>query len=226
MSIVGGAWLSAALGSVTGVAEAYLRRRTPPRNSVILGALAGGVIGGLAFATFIIAGFAVSLLTFSGPPDAGPALLTVIIGCAALLLVRGLHSVLAPRFGLPERPGPSGRRSLEDLISARPRGGRPTMWLGGVGFAALPMLYGIRCIVTRQGELGTLIWPSALEGGPAIALGVGWLGIGLFLHFHFFFGLHPRLEGYSRRGKSLALLMATSGLTIAGAWSVLARVPP
>jgi hypothetical protein len=83
----------------------------------------------------------------------------------------------------------------------------------------------VSCIVTRRGELGTIIWPSAVEGGPAIALGVGWIGVGLFFHFHFFFGLHTTLQAYSRRGKSIALVVAGTGLTVAGAWSVFAQVP-
>ena len=183
------------------------------------------MIGAAAYAGFLFAGHAVSLLTFSGAPDPGPAVLCVILGCAGFLLLRWLQSALGPRFGLPPAR-PSARRHLGHLLDARPRGGRATMWLGGVVLALLPLLYGIRCIVTRKGELGTLIWPSAVDGGAAIALGLGWIGVGLFLHFHFFFGLHPGLEVHSRRGKSLSLIVACLGLTVAGAWSVIAKVPP
>ena len=135
-----------------------------------------------------------------------------------------MHSALAPRFGMPERR-PSERRSIGELIEAQPRGGAPTMWLGGVGLALLPLFYGIRCIVTQRGELGTIIWPSEVEGGAAIALGVGWIGVGLYLHFHFFFGLHRGLARHSRRGKSIGLVLACAGLIVAGVWSVIARVP-
>jgi len=78
--------------------------------------------------------------------------------------------------------------------------------------------------VTRKGKLGTLLWPSAVEGGAAIALGLGWIAVGAFLHFHFFFGLHPRLESHSRAGKYVALIAACLGLTIAAIWSVMTRL--
>lgn len=52
------------------------------------------------------------------------------------------------------------------------------MWLGGVGLALLPLLYGIRCMVTQRSELGTTVWRSEVEGGAAIAIGVGWIGVG------------------------------------------------
>jgi hypothetical protein len=224
MSVAIGAWLAAAAGGVTGAFEVRLRLQSSPRRSVLLGVVGGAVIGALAYGAFVVAGLAVSLLTFSSAPDPGPALLCVIIGCAALLVLRAVHSAVAPRFGMPQRRSPSEPRTLDDLIKARPRGGPSTMWLGGVGFASLPLVYGIRCVVTQRGELGTLIWPSEVQGAPAIALGLGWIGVGLFLHFHFFFGLHPTLEVYSRRGKSIALIVAGMGLTAAGAWSVFARV--
>jgi hypothetical protein len=224
MTVVLGAWLAAAAGGVTGMVDVRLRQG-PQRGSVILNAIGGAVIGALSYGTFLVAGLVVGILTFSTRPDPWPALICVIVGCAALLAVRAVHSAIAPRFGMPERRSPSQGRSFDDLIEARPRGGSPTMWLGGVGVALLPLLYGVSCIVTRRGELGTIIWPSAVEGGPAIALGVGWIGVGLFFHFHFFFGLHTTLQAYSRRGKSIALVVAGTGLTVAGAWSVVAQVP-
>jgi hypothetical protein len=224
MSVAVGAWLAAVAGAATGIVDVLLRR--PSRGSILLNALAGSAIAVLAYGVFVVAGVAVSVLTFGSAPDAWPALLCVLFGCVTVLVGRGVHSALAPRFGMPERRSASQPRTLTDLIDARPRGGSPTMWLGGVGFALLPLIYGISCIVTRRGELGTMIWPSEVEGGAAIALGVGWIGVSLFLHFHFFFGLHSRLAAFSRRGKSIALVVACAGLTLAGAWSVFAQVPP
>jgi hypothetical protein len=225
MSVATGAWLAAVAGGATGALD-VLVRRTPARGSVWLRVFGGAAIGAAAYAMFVAAGMVVSVLTFGSTPDAGPALISVIVGCAAFLLLRGLHAVVAPRFGMPERRrAPSERRTLTDLIGAQPRGGAPTMWLGGVGFALLPLIYGISCIITRRGELGTVIWPSEVQGAAAIALGVGWIGVGLFLHFHFFFGLHVGLASFSRRGKAVALVMAGAGLTLAGAWSVFTQIP-
>lgn len=218
-----GAWLAATAGALSGAVEVRLRRE-PQQGSALLGAVAGGIIGVLAYGAFWAAGLVVGLLTWTTAPEPWPALLGVIVGCAALLGARALHSALAPRFGKPERRH-SERRSIGDLLEAQPRGGAPTMWLGGVGMALLPLLYGIRCIVTQRGERGTIIWPSEVEGWAAIALGVGWIGVGLYLHFHFFFGLHRGLARHSRRGKSIGLVLACAGLTVAGAWSVIGRVP-
>jgi len=223
MTLVLGVWLSAAAGGITGMFDMRLRQRPP--GTVLLNIIGGAVIGALCYGAFLVAGMVVGLLTFSTSPEPWPALISVLIGCALLLAVRAVHAAFASRFGMPERRSPSQPRSFDDLIDARPRGGSPTMWLGGVGMALLPLLYGVSCIVTRRGELGTIIWPSALEGGAAIALGIGWIGVGLFLHFHFFFGLHATLQAYSRRGKSIALVVACTGLTVAGAWSVFAQVP-
>lgn len=222
MTVGLGAWLAAMAGALSGVLELRLRPE-PRQGSALLGAVAGAIIGVLAYGAFLAAGLVMGLLTWSTTPEPWPALLGVIVGCAALLGMRALHSALVPRFGMPERR-PSEPRSFSELIEAQPRGGAPTMWLGGVGLALLPLLYGIGCVVTQRGELGTTIWRSDVEGGAAIALGVGWIGVGLYLHFHFFFGLHQGLTRYSRRGKSLGLVLACAGLAVAGAWSVIGRV--
>ena len=223
MTVGLGAWLAATAGALSGVLEGRLRPE-PHQGSALLGAVAGAIIGVLAYGGFLAAGLVIGLLTWSTTPEPWPALLCVIVGCAALLGTRSLHSALAPRFGMPERR-PSERRSFGELIEAQPRGGAPTMWLSGVALALLPLLYGIGCIVTQRGELGTIIWPSEVEGGAAVALGVGWIGVGLYLHFHFFFGLHRGLARHSRRGKSMGLFLACAGLAVAGVWSVIGRVP-
>ncbi len=223
MTVGLGAFLAATAGGLSGVLETRLRLESQ-RGSALLGAVAGAIIGVLAYGAFLAAGLVIGLLMWSTTIDPWPALLSVIVGCVALLGTRALHSALAPRFGMPERR-PSERRSFDDLLEAQPRGGAPTMWLVGVGLALLPLFYGIVCIVTQRGNIGTTIWPSEVEGGAAIALGGGWIGFALYLHFHFFFGLHERLVRYSRRGKSIGLLLACSGLGVAGVWSVVARVP-
>jgi hypothetical protein len=223
MSVALGAWFAAVAGGATGLFDVFLRRDA--RASALANAFAGAAIAALSYGAFVVAGAAVSLLTFSSSSDGWPALICVVIGCAVFLAVRGLHAAIAPRFGMPARRRASQPRTVTDLIDARPRGGSPTMWLGGVGLALLPLIYGIGCIVTRRGELGTVIWPSEVQGGAAIALGFGWIGVALFLHFHFFFGLHVRLASFSRRGKSVALVMAAAGLSLAGAWSVFAQIP-
>jgi hypothetical protein len=117
-------------------------------------------------------------------------------------------------------------RSFDDFLEAEPRGGAATMWFGGVALALLPLAYGLRCIVTLTGDVGATIFGSTVSGAAAVALGVGWIGVALFLHFHFFFGLHPALKAHSRRGKVIAVFMAGLGLVIAAGWPLFDRYLP
>lgn len=218
MSIALGAWLAAAAGFATGWIATFIRRPPASRGRVAW-ALLGALVAAVSYGVILFLGAAVALLTFSSPFDPLPALICTLIGCAGFLVMVWLERVIGSRFGLPPL-GTRRRRTLSDLLDARPRGGRATMWLGGVGLALLPVCYGASCIVTGKGELGTTLWKSTVEGGAAIALGLGWIGVGAFLHFHFFFGLHPRLTAHSRTGKLVALVVACAGLSVAGVWSV------
>lgn len=219
MTVAIAAWLAAAVGGFTGAISVRLRSAD---GSMLLGVLVGGVLAALAYGGFLVVGFVVGLLTWSTAPAPGPALLGVVIGCAALLVMQAIVSAIVPRFGMPEVHRRSHGRGLDDLIEARARGGAPTMWLAGVALALLPLTHGIRCVVTQQTQIGTQFWKSEVDGLGAIGVGLGWIGVALFLHFHFFFGLHSRLEAYSPRGKSVALVVACAGLTMAGLWAIVA----
>lgn len=223
MSILLGAWLAAAAGGVTGALAAPMRRPAASSGSVIGHALLGIVLGTLVYGVFLAAGAAISLLTFSEPRAAVPALIGTAFVCVAVLLAAWLEPKLgtfAAHFGLPE-PGRAFReRGFDAILEAQPQGGRTTMWIGGVGLALLPTIAGIQCLVTRKAALGSALWHRTLEGGAAIALGLGWIGVGAFLHFHFFFGLHATLSAHSYAGKKLALLVACAGLSIAMIWSM------
>ncbi|MGH7729943.1 MAG: hypothetical protein ACRENJ_01685 [Candidatus Eiseniibacteriota bacterium] len=220
MSIAMGAWLAAAAGLVTGPIAAHIRRPSPARGSVIAWALLGALLGAATYAAFLAAGFVVSLLTFGSPVDPVPALLCVLVGCPAFLVLTWLQSVLERHRRRGEPRGAPRRCDFRVLLESRPAARPTTMWLAGVGVASLPALYGLQCLWTRTGSLGTLIWPSAVEGGAAIALGLGWIGVGVFLHLHYCLSLYPSLEPHRRTAKLLALIAACAGLSIAGAWSV------
>jgi hypothetical protein len=188
-------------------------------------AVAGAVIAVLSYGAFLVVGVVISVFSFSGAsPDPLPALLCVVLGCGCFLLFAWLQAAIGPRFRLPPARDRGGRRSIEDLLDARPRGGPATRWLCGVGLALLPVSYGVWCLVTRSGDLGRLLWTTRVEGAGAIALGLGWISIGAFLHFHFFFGLHPRLERHARQGKQVALVTACAGLMVAVLWSTVTRL--
>lgn len=226
MSIVMAMWVAGAIGGATGAIDAHIRRRWVPQRSFVVPAIGGAVVGALGFGAFIVVGFVASLLTFSGSPDPGPALLCVILGCAAFLAARQFQPPVLAREGLQSGPRSASRpRTFADLLDARPQGGPATKWIGGVGLPLLMGYYGLRCIVTREGQIGSRLWPIVVDGVPAVALGVGWIGVGLFLYFHFFVGMSPGSETRSRKGKSLSLLVACLGFMPAVAGAVFSMVP-
>lgn len=220
--IAAAAALAALAGALTGAVWAAYPSPAPRSRPVA--ATVGAVIATLVFGVFLLVGAVLSLLTFSGAPETGPALLGVVIGCALFLAVTGLEALIRPRFGMPPAPPPPARRSVADLIAARPRGGPATRWLCGVALPAAPALYGLTCLVTGQGEFGTSLWRVTVTGPAAAALGVGWIGAAAFLHFHFFFGLDPGLERHSRTGKSASLVAGFGGFALAGLGAALARL--
>ncbi|MEI7729285.1 MAG: hypothetical protein WCO56_06920 [Verrucomicrobiota bacterium] len=95
----------------------------------------------------------------------------------------------------------------EDLAYA-PSGGRLAMWLLGVGFALLPFGYGVWCLFTGHAcFFGRGSSSLDLEGPAAVALAIAYLAVGVFIHAHWFWGLHPKLEPMSCLLKLLSVLV-------------------
>ena len=154
MGIALAMWVAAAAGSATGALDAYIRRRSDSPRSFVLSAIGGAVLAALSFGAFVFAGFVVSLMMFSDRPEPGPALLSVLLGCAAFLAVRQFQPVASQdglQFG---RRAASRPRSFAERLDARPQGNVATKWMGGVGLPLLMGYYGMRCIVTREGRIG------------------------------------------------------------------------
>src|SRR5687767_15581680 len=127
MSIAMAMWVAAAAGGATGALDAYIRRRPVSPRSFILPAIGGAVLGVLGFGAFIFVGFAVSLMMFSDSPDPGPALLSVLLGCAAFLAARQFQPAVASQDELqPGLRAASQPRTFADLLDARPQGGLAT----------------------------------------------------------------------------------------------------
>ena len=85
----------------------------------------------------------------------------------------------------------------EDLAYP-PTGGRIKMWLLGVGFALIPLGYGVHCLFTGHALFfGQDDSPLELVGSAADALALAYIAIGVFIHAHWFWGLHQRLERWS-----------------------------
>lgn len=92
-----------------------------------------------------------------------------------------------------------------------PSGGRLKMWMAGVGVALIPIVYGIRCLAQGEARLFGRGANLDLTGHPAVALSIAYLAVGAFIHFHYFWGLHPRLYPFSLLLKLLAVLVFLGG---------------
>jgi hypothetical protein len=51
-----------------------------------------------------------------------------------------------------------------------------------------------------------------VQGWEAVLLAIAYMALGAFLHFHFFWGRHPRLPSWSSRLKKAALLVFAFGV--------------
>jgi len=102
---------------------------------------------------------------------------------------------------------------VAESLSDSPSGGRLKMWLLGVGLALIPICYGIRCLQTGHatffGRRGASL---DLAGSSAAAMAIAYIAVGVFIHAHWFWGLHPKLEVLSPILKGLAVLVFLGGL--------------
>lgn len=93
-----------------------------------------------------------------------------------------------------------------------PSGSRSQMWLLGMGLALLPFGYGVYCLFTGRAVLIGRGNQLELTGSTAVALAIAYMAGGLFIHAHWFWGLHPRLAPFSPILKAVAALIFLGGL--------------
>jgi hypothetical protein len=106
-----------------------------------------------------------------------------------------------------------GDAELAESLSHAPSGGRLKMWLLGVGVALIPVYYGIRCLQSGHATFfGTRGARLELTGSEATAMAIAYIAIGVFIHAHWFWGLHPKFEALSPILKILATLVFLGGL--------------
>ena len=94
-----------------------------------------------------------------------------------------------------------------DRLSGTPE---PTIWtkyFGGLIVPAVMLGYGIRsCILQHSVLLGGGRFSGRrsvieLDGSEAVAMGITWICLGLFLHFHYFWPTLKRLHIFTDIGK-------------------------
>jgi hypothetical protein len=85
--------------------------------------------------------------------------------------------------------GLRGAPFLAAQLDGPPEGGRWAQWIGGVVLALAAAIAGIVAIAIFH-----------------IATGVFLIFLGWMLHFHYFWGLHPKLCAFSGLGKNVAAL--------------------
>ena len=100
------------------------------------------------------------------------------------------------------------RATLDDDVgdfSDSPTGGRVKQWLAGVAFPLWPILFGIYSLImgsaTFFGRGGSLV----IHGHQAMVLNIAYIAIGLFVHFHYFWGLSTSLYRFSQALKATCL---------------------
>lgn len=103
-------------------------------------------------------------------------------------------------------PKPTIVDDTERLANA-PSGGPLKMWLAGMGIAGALAAYGIACVVSEEATLLVRRGSNMHVTGPAAMwIGVAWIALACFIHFHYFWGLHPKLWRFSQALKVLSLI--------------------
>ena len=95
-----------------------------------------------------------------------------------------------------------------DDFTTPPSGGRCKQWVGGMLVAAIPIIFGVKCLIRGDAVLfGNRSSSLHLTGTAATALNTAYIAFGCFLHFHYFWGLDENLCRYSQTGKTISLLV-------------------
>jgi hypothetical protein len=67
--------------------------------------------------------------------------------------------------------------------------------LMGIIVPALPVLYGVSSVLSRHSKFIGRGRMADLSGLAAVAAGIGYLSLGLFIHVHYCWKDHPKLAG-------------------------------
>ncbi len=100
---------------------------------------------------------------------------------------------------VPSLDNSGGKTTLDlESLADTPSGGRVKMWLVGAVIALIPFVYGLRCLVRGSAWFpGRYGYGLTLTGWGAASMAIAYMCIGAFIHFHYFWGIHPRLQDWS-----------------------------
>jgi hypothetical protein len=85
-------------------------------------------------------------------------------------------------------------------------GGRVKQWVAGFCLPFWPILFGVGSLRLGRATFFGRDGSVDITGNPAIALNAAYIAFGMFLHFHYFWGLDSNLYRFNRAGKLLSLL--------------------
>lgn len=109
------------------------------------------------------------------------------------------------------RPG-WGQDMLETMLD-EPRDTPWNKWGCGVGIPALIALLAARVMfIQKLVTVGRGMRRLQLAGSDAWWLGLAFVGLAAWMHFHFFWTNHPKLASYAEPGKIVSLLAFIGGL--------------
>ena len=102
--------------------------------------------------------------------------------------------------------------SRKDFASDRPPDALQKQLVKGLGLAAVPIIYGVVCLVRgstwlylyNRGHHDDLI---EFRGEEGVWLAVAFIALGVAVHFHYFWGYGRGFERFSAFGRTLALVV-------------------
>ena len=124
-------------------------------------------------------------------------------------------------FRIPMRLPPPNLTDAGSDFSESSEGGMFEGWVYGFALALPIAIYGVMSIISQHtwtvNTRGRGMDPAhsflrEWHGRPAMAIGLIYLGVGLFLHFHWFWARFRALYEYDGLGKLVSLIIFVAGI--------------
>lgn len=107
---------------------------------------------------------------------------------------------------------------IANVLGTRMTGGKFPVWAYGIMCSGVIALYGLSCVVTQSalfiGRSRSSRSFRLIEygGRPAVALGLSYIAIAIFMHCHFCWSEHEKYHGYAALGKLVSMLGGVAGI--------------